>query len=95
MNVDVALLVVIPIVWSLVGFVALCIIPYTRDCSGPRAMFNPRVIYRSGTLNVNWFGCAILTIVFNLLCPILSLSYWFYWLCTVHKSDLKRKDSTK
>jgi hypothetical protein len=42
---------------------------------------NPIHIYKDR--RVNWFGCFWLTLMFNLLCPVLTFSYWFYKLCTV------------
>ena len=44
-------------------------------------IFTPKCIYE--VINVNRFGCAVLTVVFNLSCPILSICYWFYVLCTI------------
>ena len=32
---------------------------------------------------VNYFGAGFLALLINLICPIASLGYWFYKLCTV------------
>ena len=41
---------------------------------------NPIKIYK--TYRVNYFGAALICIIYNLLCPIGSIGYWFYKLCT-------------
>ena len=47
---------------------------------------NPRYIYQ--TVQVNWFGCIILTILAHLAAgPIISIIYWFYKLCTVGRKN--------
>lgn len=47
---------------------------------------NPRYIYQ--TVQVNWFGCIILTILAHLTAgPIISIIYWFYKLCTVGRKN--------
>ena len=42
---------------------------------------NPKVIYKN--LHVNWFGTMLLTIIFNILLPVISIPYWIYKLCTI------------
>ena len=47
---------------------------------------NPRYIYQ--TVQVNWFGCIVLTILAHLAAgPIMSIIYWFYKLCTVGRKN--------
>lgn len=47
---------------------------------------NPLYIYQ--TVQVNWFGCIVLTILAHLAAgPIISIIYWFYKLCTVGRKD--------
>ena len=70
--------------WNIIGFIVLLLIPYSRDASDFKEMFSPKSIYENA--EVNWFGCIVLTIFFNLLCPVLSGIYWFYWLCTVGRN---------
>ena len=41
---------------------------------------NPIKIYK--TYRVNYFGAALICIIYNLLCPICSISYWIYKICT-------------
>lgn len=69
------------VLWSLTGFCILIIIPYTRNASCLSEIFNPKMIYDN--IDVNWFGCIFLTIIFNILCPVLTIYYWFRLLCTV------------
>ena len=80
----VGLAIAICCVWNLFGFIALLLIPYSRDAEDFKEMFSPKSIYKNA--EVNWFGCIVLTIFFNLLCPVLSGGYWFYWLCTVGRN---------
>lgn len=42
---------------------------------------NPKVIYKN--IHVNWFGTMLLTIIFNILLPVISIPYWIYKLCTI------------
>lgn len=42
---------------------------------------NPIKIYK--TYRVNYFGAALICIIYNLLCPIGSIGYWFYKICTI------------
>ena len=42
---------------------------------------NPYVIYK--LLKVNQLGAILVCLLFNILCPVLSLGYWFYKLCTI------------
>jgi hypothetical protein len=69
------------LLWSVIGFVILLAIPYTREAIDLDEVFNPKEIYDS--IEVNWFGCIMLTILFNILCPPLSIGYWFYTICTI------------
>ena len=47
---------------------------------------NPLYIYE--TVQVNWFGCIVLTILAHLVAgPIISIIYWFYKLCTVGRKN--------
>ena len=62
--------------WNVVGF----IIALTSMDSIGFEYVNPCWIYRH--YHVNYFGAALLFIVFNLLCPIASFCYWFYKICT-------------
>ena len=66
-------------VWSLGGAIILCIIDVLNKFDD-FSYVNPIKIYK--TYRVNYFGAAIICIIYNLLCPIGSIGYWFYKLCT-------------
>ena len=58
--------------WNIFGFMVYATIltevnPIRREFF----LFDPRVIY--DLWNVNYVGCTLLTILFNLLCPIMSI----------------------
>lgn len=64
------------IIHNFLGFgVGLC---FRCDCF---QFVNPKWIYQN--YKVNKFGAIFLSIVFNLICPIGTVIYWFYKLCTV------------
>lgn len=80
-------MIIMPIItiWSFLGLCLLCIIPYTKHADELRDVFNPAGIYENTKVNI--FGCIILTILFNILCPAMTIYYWFRWLCTVGRKD--------
>lgn len=65
--------------WNVVGFIIALL---SMDSTGFEYL-NPCWIYHH--YHVNYFGAALLFIVFNLLCPIVSFCYWFYKICTVRR----------
>ena len=67
--------------WNVVGFIIALM---SMDSIGFEYV-NPCWIYRH--YHVNYFGAALLFIVFNLLCPIVSFCYWLYKICTVGRRD--------
>ena len=42
---------------------------------------NPVFVYKHN--RVNWFGAIMVAFAYGLICPIATLIYWFYKLCTV------------
>lgn len=74
---DIGEYILIFIVWNVVGFIMALA---SMDSTGLEYV-NPCWIYRH--YPVNYFGAALLFIIFNLLCPIASFCYWFYKICTV------------
>ena len=78
---DIEEYIVIFFVWNVVGFIIALL---SMDSTGFEYV-NPCWIYRH--YHVNYFGAALLFIVFNLLCPIASFCYWFYKICTVGRRD--------
>ena len=66
-------------VWSICGAIILGLCG-TFDKFDDFSYVNPIKIYK--TYRVNYFGAALICIIYNLLCPIGSIGYWFYKLCT-------------
>lgn len=71
------MIVILAIGWSVIGFG----LAYMLMGSEGLEYVNPIWIYKK--YRVNYFGAAVLCILFNLICPIGSICYWFYKLCTV------------
>lgn len=67
--------------WNVIGLLVFAIIYQMIYGILIEDMIAPWGVYKH--MNVNWFGAIVLTLVFNLLCPVLSIGWWFYWLCTV------------
>lgn len=72
------------IIWSFLGGIILALIAdynkTLRNCENSD-FFSPLWIYNN--YNVNWFGAIMLCLLFNILCPIWSVGFWFYKLCTI------------
>lgn len=72
--------------WNFFGAVAL-IFAHCLSSGGVMYMtdgwefVNPIYIYRYN--RVNWFGAIMVALVYNLVCPVGAIIYWFYKLCTV------------
>lgn len=66
-------------VWSICGVIILGLLGVV-DKFDDFSFMNPIKIYK--TYRVNYFGAALICIIYNLLCPIGSIGYWFYKLCT-------------
>ena len=66
-------------VWSLGGAIILSLLGVV-DKFDDFSYVNPIKIYK--TYRVNYLGAAFICISYNLLCPIGSIGYWFYKLCT-------------
>lgn len=47
---------------------------------------NPISNYKTWT-SMNWFGVIFWTLFFNLICPVFSVCYWFWKLCTVGRKN--------
>lgn len=66
-------------VWSVGGTLILCICGVLTKFND-LSYVNPIKIYK--TYRVNYFGAALICIIYNLLCPIGSIGYWLYKICT-------------
>lgn len=79
-------LIAVFFVWSFLGATILILVHCT-ETNGAIYMadgwefVNPAHIYKYN--HVNWFGAIVVALFYNLLCPIGSLTYWAYKLCTV------------
>lgn len=83
------LLVAILFGWNLIGF---CVVVFssveTKGAFGLAKGFeftNPIFIYKHN--NVNWFGAIVVCLLYSLLCPVGTICYWFYKLCTVGRKQ--------
>lgn len=69
--------------WNLLGFVVLAAI-YANSIRMQQGegseFFSPIWIHKHYRLN--WFGTIALCVLFNALCPIWSIAFWFTKLCT-------------
>ena len=78
-------------VWSFCGYIiSACIIETCKDEAIRRGemaniegfeYLNPMWLYSN--FRVNYFGCALLTVLHNLLCPLGAAYYWLIYVCTV------------
>ena len=69
-------------VWSVFGFlIFVTLFKDTKIDIDGLDWLTPKWIYHN--YNVNWFGTICLMLFFNLLCPFMSIGFWFYKLCTV------------
>lgn len=75
------------IIWTiiahLIGAFICCLIAGEAGADGWE-LANPYCAYKL-IPSINWFGAVVVSVVFNLLCPIGSVCYWFYKLCTLGK----------
>ena len=67
------------VIWNGCGGIILILLDVLNKFNDFSFM-NPIKIYR--TYRVNYFGAALICIIYNLLCPIGSIGYWLYKLCT-------------
>lgn len=65
------------LIWIVVNLFFL----FVMNTNGWGEHINPCYVYKAR--NVNWIGCAILTLLGNALLPIVSVCYWIYFICTV------------
>lgn len=90
--------IVILFVWSVIGFMIAegyqdCSLAYiTRGGNKFWPFLNPLWLWKSYRVNV--FGVILLTLMFNLICPVVTIVYWIVklikWLCTAgRKQDEK------
>lgn len=76
-------IIAILVLWNFIGFLIVEKIAEKLECEGVECL-NPFIIYEE--IPVNYFGCICLTILFNIFCPLLSIGYWVYKLCTIGRT---------
>lgn len=68
--------------WIIIGWM-LSFVPFdTYSLAGSFEYLNPLFLYKYHN-TLNWFGIMCLALFYNLLCPLITIAYWFYKLCTV------------
>ena len=82
---NIGFIILIFCLWNVIGIVVAALFMEEVHTSGYTYFnynrLNPIYIYRNTRCNI--FGTICLTILANLLCPVLSICYWVYKLCTV------------
>ena len=81
---NIGLIIYLIFVYNAGGFMLLLFLCYLNpktigDADGLEFL-NPVWYHRN--IRVNWFGAVIITLILSLICPIASVGYWFYKLCT-------------
>lgn len=75
------------IVWHVFGaFITFLMWNYSSGLGAVSAAkgieyVNPKHVYEYN--KVNWFGAIVVSTLYGLFCPICTIGYWFYKLCTV------------
>ena len=80
-------IVIVIVLWHVFGAIALMML--TTYDSGTGAVsyadgiefVNPAHIYYYN--QVNWFGAFFVATLYGLICPVATVGYWIYKLCTV------------
>ena len=67
--------------WIVINIMALVVVAIASVDGANFSFVNPIVIYNKTKLN--WFGAVVLTVIFNVLLPAVSIPYWIYKIFTV------------
>ena len=81
---EIFMIIFILIAWSVLGL-AIMVNLVASDTGF--AVVNP--VYNYKNFKVNIFGALAMAILFSLICPIGTIGYWFYKLCTFGRSDFE------
>lgn len=74
------------IMWNFIAMMILAVnITLPFDAKGFEFV-NPVYIYRHCRVNI--FGAFVLMILMSLICPIGTICYWIYKLCTVGRKNI-------
>ena len=74
-------IILIIVLHNIFGLVVMSPLAATFTNAYGFEFMNPVWLYERVSVNV--FGAIFLSILFNLLCPIVAIIYWIYKLCTV------------
>ena len=67
--------------WIVINIMAFFVVAIISFDGANFSFVNPIVIYIN--IKVNWFGAIVLTVIFNILLPAISIPYWIYKIFTV------------
>ena len=70
------------ILWNFLGGIFSILLYEVYGLFGSFEYLNPLFLY-DYHYNLNWFGVICLTLLYNLICPLITIIYWFYKLCTI------------
>ena len=70
------------ILWHILGGLLNFFLYKTYSVFGSFEYLNPLFLYDYHS-KLNWFGVICLTLLYNLLCPLITIINWFYKLCTI------------
>ena len=74
--------------WQVLGGL-ICMAIAAKVDAGGWEIANPYWCHRLCS-SLNWFGAILLSLVYNALCPIGAVCYWFYWICTIGRKQDER-----
>ena len=74
------------LIWNVFGMLGCGTIACYFGAQGME-IANPRRCYELSKMN--WFGATVVSLIYNLLCPIGAVCYWIYWLFTVGRKEKK------
>lgn len=69
------------LLWVAINIMVLVVVAIASVDGANFSFVNPIVIYNKTKLN--WLGVAVLTVIFNVLLPAISIPYWIYKIFTV------------
>ena len=69
--------------WNFFGAMCYIVVAATYDKAIVNGweLVNPYYVYKYNT-SINWFGATLISLFFNIICPIGAICYWFHKLCT-------------
>ena len=74
-------------IWNFFGFLVLFWMYFDIETTGAVGMaegiefVNPAFVHKHN--RVNWFGAFVVATLYGLICPVATIGYWFYKLCTI------------